>query len=191
MSLFPLGLLSQGSGAGGGTPAYELISTTTLGSDTANVTLSSIPSTYKHLRFVISGRSSTASTGFSNVYAQINGSSSSSYWFSYLEVSGSSYSNQRSTTVQTSAKMGYTQNNNHTSGYFSGHELEIVDYTSTNKYKTARFQSRTDSIDTAQAYMSYGSFVFTATAAVSSITFFLSSGSWITGSRFSVYGITG
>lgn len=190
MSLFPLGLLSQGGGAGG-VPAYELISTTTLGSDTANVTLSSIPSTYKHLRFVISGRSSTASTGFSNVYAQMNGATSSSYWFSYLEVSGSSYSNQRSSTVQTSAKMGYTQNNSHTAGYFSGHEIEILDYTSTNKYKTGRFQSRTDSIDSVNAYMSYGSFVFLGTAAVSSINFFLSSGSWIAGSRFSVYGITG
>lgn len=179
---------SRGSGV---LPAYELISTTTLGSATTTVTLNSIPATYKHLRLVISGRSSTANTSMSNIYVRLNGDSTSSYWWHASEVYGGSYSNQASATVATAAQIGYTQNNNHTSGYFSGTEIEITDYTSTNKYKTGRFQSRVDSVDTAVGYMDFGSFVFMNSAAVSSLSFYLSTGDWIAGSRFSIYGIGG
>jgi hypothetical protein len=190
MSLFPLGLLSQGGGAGG-TPAYQLISSQILGSNTTTVTFSSIPATYKHLRLVFSGRSSTAGTGFSNVLARINGVSTASYWWNYIEVSGSTYSVVRQSTAQTSGQMGFTQNNGHTSGWFSGHELEIPDYASTTVSKTGRFLSRTDSVDNVVAYTSYGSFVSVGTSAVSSVSFTLSSGDWIATSRFSLYGISG
>jgi len=191
MSLLPLGILSQGGGAGGGGAAYQLIASQILGTNTTTVTFSSIPATYKHLRLVFSGRSSTADTGFSNVLARINGVSTASYWWNYIEVSGGSYSAVRQSTAQTSGQMGFTQNNNHTSGWFSGHELEILDYASTTVAKTGRFLSRTDSIDTITAYTSYGSFVSVGTSAVDSISLTLSGGSWIATSRFSLYGISG
>ena len=190
MGLFPLGLLSQGGPSGGGA-AYQLIASQTLGSNTTTVTFSAIPATYKHLRLVFSGRSSTASTGFSNVLARVNGNTGANYWWNYLEVSGSTYSAIRQTVAQTSGQMGFTQNNSHTAGYFSGHELEILDYASTSIAKTARFLSRTDSVDTATAYTSFGSFVFTGTSAVDSVSFTLTSGDWIATSRFSLYGISG
>jgi hypothetical protein len=190
MSLLPLGLLSQGGPSGGGA-AYQLIATQTLGSNAATVTFSSIPATYKHLRLVFSGRSSTAGTGFSNVFARVNGVTSASYWFSYIEVSGSSYSSIRSTSAVTAGQMGFTQNNGHTSGWFSGHELEILDYASTTVAKTGRFLTRTDSVDNVVAYTDFGTFVSVGTGAVSSLSFTLGSGDWIATSRFSLYGISG
>jgi hypothetical protein len=87
--------------------------------------------------------------------------------------------------------MGFTQNNGHTSGWLSGHELEILDYASTSVNKTGRFLTRTDSVDNIVAYTDYGAFVFTGTAAVSSLSFTLGSGDWIASSRFSLYGISG
>jgi hypothetical protein len=187
MSLLPLGLLSQGGGAGGGA-GLTLISTTTLGSNTTTVTLGSIPATYKHLRIIFSGRSSTANTGVSNIFVRVNGDTSSSYWWHATEIYNGSISNVASASVATAGQMGYTQNNSHTAGYFSGTELEIVDYAATTKFKTGRFQSREDSVDSVVGYMDYGSFVFLNTAVVSSLSFYLSSGDWIAGSRFSIYG---
>jgi hypothetical protein len=127
----------------------------------------------------------------SNVFVRVNGDTSSSYWWHGTEVYSGSNSNVASATVATAGQIGYTQNNSHTAGYFSGTEMEISDYGATTKYKTGRFQSRVDSVDTAVGYMTYGSFVFLNTAAITSLSFYLSSGDWIAGSRFSIYGIGG
>jgi hypothetical protein len=189
MSLFPLGLLSQGGGAGGGV-AYALISTTILGSNTASVTLSSIPATYKHLRLIITGRSSFANTGTSNVFMRMNGDSSSSYWHHLLEVQSSSAYNSNPGSTQTQARIGITSQNNTTAGYWGGIQLEMPDYTSTNKYRVARVSSRMDT-DTGTAFMDYGSALYLSTAALSSMTFYLDQGDWLAGSRFSIYGMSG
>jgi hypothetical protein len=189
MSLLPLGLLSQGSGAGGGV-AYALISTTILGANTSSVTLSSIPATYKHLRVIITGRSSFAGTSASNVLMRMNGDSSSSYWHHLLEVQSSSAYNSNPGSNQTEARIGITSQNNSAAGYWGGIQMDIPDYTSTNKNRVARVSSRMDT-DGGTNFMNFGSALYISTAALSSVTFFLNQGDWIAGSRFSIYGMSG
>jgi hypothetical protein len=176
--------------AAGGQSAYELISTTTLSSNTNTVTLSSIPATYKHLRLILTGRSSFANTGTSNVFMRMNGDSSSSYWHHLLEVQSSSAYNSNPGSTQTQARIGITSQNNSTAGYWGGIQIEMPDYTSTNKYRVARVSSRMDT-DTGTAFMDYGSALYISTAALSSVSFYLDQGDWISGSRFSIYGLSG
>jgi hypothetical protein len=187
MGLFPLGYISQGGGATAG--GYELISTTVLGSATNTVTLSSIPTTYKHLRVVLTGRSNFANTGFSNIFMRINGDTGSNYWHHLIEVSGSAFYASNSGSIATQARIGLTSQNNSATGYWAASQIDIPDYTSTNKNKTARVFTRSDN-DAGTGYMDFGSAMLVSTSAVSSLSFYLDQGDWIANSRFSLYGIS-
>ena len=63
-------------------PTYEPIANTTLGSNTANFTFSSIPSTYKDLVLRVRGEMVTAGW---TILCQLNGDVSSSYYFLGVE----------------------------------------------------------------------------------------------------------
>lgn len=65
---------------------YEPISTTTTGSLTTSITLSSIPATYTDLVVILQG---SMTAGANTIYVRINGDSSSSYQTVYLSSNGS------------------------------------------------------------------------------------------------------
>lgn len=74
--LFPLGLLSQGGGAS--VDAFQLISTTVLGTAQASVVFSSIPSTYSALQLRIVARSAQAAA-YDQLVIRVNGDSAANY----------------------------------------------------------------------------------------------------------------
>lgn len=74
--LFPLGLLSQGGGAS--VDAFQLISTTVLGTAQASVVLSSIPSTYSALQLRIVARSAQAAA-YDNLVIRVNADTGTNY----------------------------------------------------------------------------------------------------------------
>jgi hypothetical protein len=185
MTLFPLGLLSQGGGAAPG--SYELIETILLASTTATVTFSSIPSTYKHLQIRALGRSSVAGDtgGFG---MQLNADAGSNYTFHALTGDGSSVASLAQTS-RSNAAVGVMTASSSTANSFGVLVLDILDYTNTNKNKTLRSLTGKQS---SGSLIRLASGAWLNTAAITSITFLDTvSGSFVSGSRFSLYGIRG
>jgi len=89
---------------------YEPIATTTLGSSNANITFSSIPSSYTDLRFVVTGTSLSA---FETLLVRFNSDTGSNYSQTRIVGTGAAAQSQRETSatsirVGTSAGFGST-----------------------------------------------------------------------------------
>jgi hypothetical protein len=184
MSLFPLGLLSQGGG-GGGAGAFEQIATQVLGTNTTTVTFSSIPQTYAHLqlRWV-----AQTNTNQSVLRARFNSDATSgNYTRHYLygdgSTSGSIADNNRGW-----SEMGPLDT---PTNVFSVGIVDILDYSKTTKNKTVR--TLTGRRGSANPIVQLGSSAWLSTSAITQIdlaeAFF--SQNLLTGSRFTLYGIKG
>lgn len=68
--------------------AWKLISSTTLTSDTASVSFTSIPNTYGHLRLIASARNAKASVYYADLYVQFNDDTGNNYSYSYYQGKG-------------------------------------------------------------------------------------------------------
>lgn len=164
-------------------PAFEAIASTTLGSDTATITFSSIPATYEHLQIrafcIAVGAASTSGT------IRLNNRSTTGDYFEH-ELIGSG------TAVSASGSTG----NKITIGRFAGDSytttggvavIDILDYASTNKYKTVRSIGGWDANGAGEASFRSGLYLF-ETAAITRIDFFLGT-NMKTGSVVSLYGL--
>jgi hypothetical protein len=187
MSLLPLGLLSQGGVAA--PSSFELISTTTLGSSTASVTFSSIASTYSHLQIRAAARSDR-NFGVDNIGLRFNSDSGSNYNTHFLFNNGSTI---------TSTDLGINSwiysarlpDAAVTASSFGAAIIDVLDYKATTKNKTIRsiFGSSTTG---SYPWNGMHSGVWLSTTAITSLTLLPVTGpNFITGSRFSLYGIKG
>ena len=187
MALFPLGILSA-AGAGGVQGDYELIETNILGSNQASIVFSNLgtySSTYKHLQIRFTARSTLADTAES-LSVRVNGVSTSSYSQHRLFGTGSSVISSAESSI-TLFRMGFISSATATANSFGAGVIDILDPYSTTKNKT--FRSLGGVVLGAVA-LSSGAFL--STAAVSSITITSETGAnFVTGSRFSIYGIRG
>lgn len=187
MSLFPLGLISQGGGAGGGA-GFELISTTLVGTATSSVTLSGIPSTYKHLQIRFTARS--AGTGSDNIRVRINGDTGNNYANHSLLAEGSGSPYSQANTSWNNVLFMQCATASSTSNAFTAGVTDFLDYASTSKYKTQRVLGGQHA-GTNYNYIYLGSGFRMNTEAITSLTFYMGTGSNIdAGSRFSLYGVS-
>lgn len=163
------------------TGTYTLIASTTLGSDTATVTFSSIPGTYTDLVLVTDF--ATDSAGTYNHYLQFNGDTGSNYSHTVLYGTGSAAASAR--------QSGTTAIYAGTWGSAIGtSDREIVtihinDYSNaiTNKTTLARWNSASVEVGT-------GVGLWRNTAAITSILFKgYATTKYKTGSTFKLYGI--
>ena len=189
MSPLPLGII----GAVGDFPLVQdfvHLQTTTLTANATSIVMSGIPQNYKHLQIRAVFRSSNAWTG-EDVAMFFNGSTGT---WSYHRLRGNT------TTVSTN---GYTSSGsggmmstvflatatNDPASSFGGGVIDILNYSSTSLVKTVR--SLGGARGTIQE-ISLNSGGFYSSNAINAITFRLQgSGSWVTGSRVSIYGIKG
>jgi hypothetical protein len=176
-------------GGGGGAGAYEQIATTILGSDTASVTFSSIPtSTYKHLQLRAVMRS-TRAAATDSLRMRFNADSGTNYVSHRLVGNGS--------TVVSAASTGDNiwdvdafPGNTDTSGSFGLFVMDITDAFNTSKNKTIRHYSAR--IGSANQLIRLTSGLWINTSAITEISLDQNVGpNWLTGSRFSLYGIKG
>jgi hypothetical protein len=186
MGLFPLGLLSQGGGAGGA-GAFEQIATANGTGSSNTITFTSIPATYKHLQVRMTARSTFGNSAIENANITVNGLTSG-YSYHYLSSDGGSMNSfGQGSQAQWQYALAMPQNNQ-TSGIHAAATLEILDYANTNKFKTMRgwlgYLAATRIIQ-----LNSGS--IQTTSAISSMSFVLPQGNWTTSSRFSLYGIKG
>jgi len=185
--LIPIGFL----GAGGAAGSYELISSTILGSNTDNITFSSIPQTYKHLQIRATPRLATsAGTGAFSLDIRLNGNTSSVYSYHDLTGNASSVVSGGASSQNQIRFEASIPANSQSTGIFGAAIIDILDYASTSKYKTLRGLTGYAG-SSARVGIKSGS--YQATTAVTSIVLFDYDygGGYLTGSRFSLYGIKG
>jgi hypothetical protein len=185
MALFPLGILSA-AGAGGVPQTYELIQTQILGSTQSAITFSSLggfSSTYRHLQIRFVARDSLADTG-QNISLKLN-AATSTYRSHRLIGDGSTVSTDSSTSMN----IALSQSNSDTANSFGVTVLDLLDAFSSTKNTTVR--SLTGTGGSSFRRIMFRSGAWFTTDSITSIELAVASGGFVSGSRFSLYGIRG
>jgi len=160
-----------------------LLASTTLSSAAASIVFSSIPSTYRSLRLIFSG-ASTAAIGWSNAGIRFNGDTGSNY---YYQVSSTAY-----TAAVLGVLAGASTGGGGSNASYSGNDMVIHDYTSTNRRKLIIGLGAVDTSTTSTPSAGPGFFynLWTGNAAITSITLIDFSGNNLaTGTTAAVYGM--
>ncbi len=183
-----IGFFAASASGGAAAGSYELISTQVLGTAAASVTFSSIPSTYKHLQVRATLRAATSSSALTDLYLRFNGdNTSANYRGHILTANGSTVSS--SDYGSGGVGLGEIITSTAATSQFTAINIDILDYQGT-KNKTSRALSGLPESTTKR--VSLGSHLWMSTATVSSLVLSESFGAgFVTGSRFSLYGITG
>lgn len=178
-----------------GNTAYDpaatwLIQRTTLTSNTATITFSSIPQTYKHLQLRILARSTRVAAD-ANIRMQFNSDTGTNYTFHELGGDGATASASASIT-QTVADIGRAPGTSITNTNIFGVVItDIIDYSSTSKNKTVRSFYGYDT-NTTTGLIGLRSNLWINTGAVTSINLFpASSANFLAGTTIALYGMVG
>jgi hypothetical protein len=168
---------------------FELIETVVLTDTQASIVFSNLgnySSTYKHLQIRGVGRTNRADTD-DELRIRINGDVGSNYSSHDLFASGTSLVSQGRTS-QTSMFMGRLAASNINSNIFGPNIVDILDAYSTTKNTTLRAFSGTNRPTNSLVNLNSGTWY--NTASVTSITL-INLASFVSGTRFSIYGIRG
>lgn len=169
---------------------FELIESIFIASTTASVTFNNLnlyATEYKHLQIRGVARTSFA-TNYDILLARFNGDSGSNYSAHNLLATygNGTVSNGAANTSYTSPIICTGATNS--SGYYGPFVVDVLDAFSTSKYKTTRSLSGiADGSTNRELRFSSGS--WRNFSAISSITFYGESGSFLSGSKLSVYGV--
>ncbi len=157
---------------------YEKIATTTLGSATATVTFSAISGSYTDLVLIMQV---TTSSGGNYTRMQFNSDTGSNYSATRLSGDGSSASSSR-VSNQTYMEIDNVSFVNTT---IANRILQIQNYSNTTTYKTVLGRNNNSSNGTGATVG-----LWRSTSAITSISVFLeASGTFNSGSTFTLYGI--
>lgn len=167
--------------------SFESIATATGTGSSNTITFSSIPSTYKSLQIRIAGKSTRASN-MSTLVMQLNSDTGTNYSRHSLQGNGTTPSANSNATYN---YMLYTDlaaaNLTNINSVFI---VDIIDYASTSKNKTARiFNGQDNNSGSGVVYLSSG--LWMNTSAVNTITFTDINANIASGSTFALYGIKG
>jgi hypothetical protein len=167
--------------------AYDALGTITVPSGgAASVTLSGIPTGYKHLQLRVIGRTNRANVE-DGLYIRFNGDTSGSYNAHVLRGNGTNASSFLATTTTDTKIESYGMpGNSATSGIFGAAVMDLLDYTDTNKKKVTRMLTGDDR--NGSGWIELNSGLWNNTSAVTSITLF-AIGSWLEYSQFALYGV--
>ena len=162
-----------------------LISSQTLGTNSASVTFSSIPSGYRDLVLRVSARSDDAATvrGFR---LNFNGVSGTSYSETYLSGNGSAASSVRDSNISYS-DLGVVSGNSTTANTFGSVEIYIPSYTVAQNKPISGFSASED--NATAAFIRANAGLFSNTSAITSIVATLNAGNFASGSSFYLYGL--
>ena len=194
MSFVLLGILnSQAAAAAGGGPAYDLLQTQLISSNTNSVTFSSLDTLaadYKHLQIRMTLRSNF-SNGFG--YTQdakltFNGVTTTSYYTHRLEANGSSVSSGGFSQSYISLSDIVPDSDAPSNVYGLG-VLDILDFASSAKNTTTRMFS--GAVNTNEYDIALRSGLYISTDPITSLTLASAFGDFVSGSRLSLYGVKG
>jgi hypothetical protein len=188
--LIPFGVLSAAAFAPSGD--YELIATGVgTGSNSSILfdSLATYASTYKHLQIRYAARINLSGVNSDPLVIRVNGVSTTSYAHHQLLGTGSVVESAAGTST-TACRIGRLTAVNATTNSFAAGVIDILDpYSST---KNTTFRGLSGNTATGDNIIALYSGLFNSTAAVNSLEMFaFSGGSFITGTRMSLYGIKG
>lgn len=168
--------------------AFESIATATGTGSSPTITFNSIPSTFKHLQIRAIARIDAAGISSNDYRVRINGVTTSSYAYHFLEGNGSAVSASGSAS-QTGGSIykGYT-GGAAASNIMGVTIIDILDYSSSTVNKTIRAISGVDLNGSGNIVIN--SSLFISTAAITSIELnTYGNGNFTTASTFALYGI--
>ena len=181
-----------GTGVPPVTNSYESISTINVSTSVSSVTFSSIPSTYKHLQIRAMSRANTAGERNNLFYLTYNGDTAANYSWHALDGNGASIYGEGAGS-QSIARTGQSTAAAALSGNMGVAIIDILDYASTDKYKTLKSLTGFDNNGAGELY--FNSTNWRSLSAVTSITLnaFQGNGasSFVSPSQFALYGIKG
>jgi hypothetical protein len=182
-----LGILASGISGNLWQPGkdFDSIATATASSSPATLSLTSIPSTYRHLQIRIFG----GGTGAYSPYMTFNTDTANNYSRHRLSGNSSTVTVSGNGTyggisIGANAGMLYT-----TSGACSGAIIDILDYANTNKNKTTKSLTGWESTAVGIGYIDYESGSWSSTTAITRIDITMSTGTWANGSVVALYGV--
>jgi len=168
---------------------FESIATVTLASATTDITLSSIPSTYKHLQLRIITRSTFSGSAVNVSYRLNTDTNYSNYWWHVLAGNGSTaYAGQYNygtAALLQQAMPAATA----IAGVYGAMIVDILDYTNTSKNTTVRTFGGFDNNGSGTVGLYSSS--WNNTSAVNSFTFRSWDPQWAAGTSVALYGIRG
>lgn len=169
--------------------SYESIATTTVGSGgSGTITFSSIPSTYQHLQIRILARGNQAAVSDSFI-VRFNGDSGSNYTLRRLFGDGATVGSD-SIAPYTAVRGIEITGNTAAANIFGISTVDIIDYSSTVKYKTTKVLGGYDRNGAGWAGLVSG--IWTNTSAITDITITPVFGTLFSQySSFALYGIKG
>lgn len=161
------------------TKTYKPIASTTLGSNVASYTFSSIPSTYTDLVLICNWKNSVGAGYWGQL--QFNGDTGSNYSTTVLDGNGSITSSYRYTNDSVGVRIGGTTTSNNNPSI-----VNIINYANTTTFKT-QISRYSDSSRTTQALAG----LWRSTAAINSIKIRIEdqTANIVAGSTFTLYGI--
>lgn len=157
---------------------YTPIATNTLGSATASVTFSSIPSTYTDLIIVING---ATTSGSNNGEIQFNGDTGNNYSFTWLSGDGTSATSGRSTSTSRILLNYYGYFD---TSYVTNMIVQVQNYSNATTNKTALVRGNNSNNGLAAVVG-----LWSNTAAITSVTIKTGSSTFTAGNTFTIYGI--
>lgn len=176
-------------------PVFESIATFTPSSGTSSITFSSIPQTYASLqiRMLVRNNGTSYGNGNGELRMRFNGVTTTTYDRHYLYGNGTSAVGNVDYTSNDFSLESSVLGGNTLSNTYAPSIIDIIDYASTTKNKTARVFAGGDANAAATNYMvRMTSLGWRNTAAISSITLSDNSGSgFASGCSFALYGIKG
>lgn len=158
------------------TPTYTPLGTVTLSAPSSTITFNSISQSYRDLILVVNGR--TTASFSANLILRLNSDSGVNYSLIRMYGTGSGTGTGSSAT-ETSIYAGAIY-----SGFISQITINLMDYSATDKHKTALVR-QDNNADTTMAVASR----WASTTAVSSLACSLGSGNFTTGTSLSLYGV--
>ena len=164
---------------------YNLIASNTLSSAAASVTFSAIPGTYTDLVLRWTARSSAAATAVA-IYAKLN-TSTGVYSYTTVGVDNNSIVNDRGSN-QSNNDIGRFTADSATSNTFGTGELYLPNYAGTTQKPMSAISNAENNSSTVYRIRAFAALA-NVTSAVTAIELSTSSGDFMSGSSFFLYGI--
>jgi hypothetical protein len=173
------------------TTAFESIATATGTGSSNTITFSSIPSTFTHLQVRAITRG-TGANGWENFSVRVSGGSFVNEYASHLLRGTGASVSAVSYTTQSTLQSLRTTDAGSAAGIMGVLIMDVHDYASTTKNKTIQIVHGFDDANVSGVQnVELRSGVRLNTAAVNTVEFQISSGSWATTTQFALYGIRG
>lgn len=168
--------------------AYDALATVTVpAGGLATVTFAGIPTGYKHLQIRYTARDTTSTNDANSVLLRFNGDTSYTRHYLYGDGSGNAYSGYVS---QTYIDAGLLVGGGQLTSAFSSGVVDILDFASTNKYKTVRSLSGTNTnVNTNLNYVMVNSGLYISTSAIASIAVTTNGTAFAQHSQIALYGV--